>query len=168
MDGRQVVPHDEGQQLPVLLPHPGRPTARYPKALGWESGWAHNVEVWASGGHAASAPETAEWAVQVLNDLLEHQKRTGTVQYHIVGHVWLTQRLLAAARELSNLITLDPGVRGGVPVVSGTRLPLARIFAEVADDRLLSEIADDHELPADMLMQLFGALAASLERPFTR
>jgi len=78
------------------------------------------------------------------------------------------QRLLSAARDLTQLITLDPAVRGGVPVLTGTRLPLARIFAEVAENRPLSEIAEDLELPAESLMQVFRALAGSLERPYAR
>jgi uncharacterized protein (DUF433 family) len=85
--------------------------------------------------------------------------------YREVGDFWLTQRLLAAAQGLSSLVTLDPGIRGGVPVLRGTRFPLARLLAEIADGRSLNEIAEDHELPLDAVTELLSALASSLEGP---
>lgn len=173
MNGREPfggTPDDAPQYVPLPCAR-SSPVIRAPKTLGWDSGRARVAIKWdqpavAGGGAREGAEEASHWAEQVLADLAQH-RWPGSIQYHVVGHVWLTQRLLSAARNLSQLITLDPAVRGGVPVLAGTRLPLARILAEVADDRQLSEIADDHELPAEMLMRIFAALAASLERPFT-
>jgi len=170
--GAGNAPQEGTQHLAHLTSRSSR-VARRPKALPWGSGRARLVESWGTEGPPGAAPEGLHeeylgWAAQVSADWLEQQKRAGAVDYHIVGHVWLMQRLLSAARDLTQLITLDPAVRGGVPVLTGTRLPLARIFAEVAENRPLSEIAEDLELPAESLMQVFRALAGSLERPYAR
>ena len=113
-------------------------------------------------------PQTTDDIVMaVLAALAGARDPSSGLDFHTVGYARLAQRLAAAARELSDLVTVDPEVRGGVPVLSGTRLPVARILAEVAEDRPLSEIAEDHDLSPDALPRLFHALATFLERPCT-
>lgn len=77
----------------------------------------------------------------------------------------LKSQLEAAARMLQDSVTLDSNIRGGVPVVRGTRVPVARILAEVADDASLSEISDDLDLDREVLIKLINGLANYLDRP---
>jgi len=43
-------------------------------------------------------------------------------------------------------VTSDPQIRGGEPVIAGTRFPVAQLLAELAEGRPLWDIADDYDL----------------------
>ena len=64
---------------------------------------------------------------------------------------WLSERMATATELHRRSVQIDPDVRGGVPVVFGTRIPVARVFAELANDHSLSDVADnlgiDESLP---------------------
>lgn len=79
----------------------------------------------------------------------------------------LTERLSVAMRLLSKSVEIDPDVRSGLPVVRGTRIAVSRIFAEIADDYRLSEIADNLDIDHDMLKDLIEGVSIRLDRPFT-
>jgi uncharacterized protein (DUF433 family) len=80
---------------------------------------------------------------------------------------WLSQRLDSALTVLSETVEIDPEIRGGVPVVRGTRVPVARILAELAGDSRLSEIADDLGVDLQTLKNLVNGIATKIERPMT-
>jgi len=169
---------DSGAQSVVLCTETVPLVGLRPKRLGWSSGWAREVrtlpepdatwpppscQVTRVGQEEPSPP--GRWADLVLADRSESRELSGEIDFELVGHVWLAQRLLAAARQLSELVTVDPDVKQGVPVLAGTRFPVARLLAEVADDRTLSDIAEDHDLRSEALAGLFHAMAAYLSRP---
>ena len=108
------------------------------------------------------------WARKVSEEIDAALKRSQKVDHRLAKQVWMVQRLFTATDVLSGSVTVDPHVRGGVPVLKGTRMPLSQILAEVSDDRSLSDIAEDKELDLDLLKAFFGAMATYLDRPVTR
>jgi uncharacterized protein (DUF433 family) len=69
---------------------------------------------------------------------------------------------------LHDSVETDPEIRGGVPVIKGTRIPVSQILAEVAEDEKISAIADDFNLDVNTLMKLFEGMAIHLDRPFRK
>ena len=76
----------------------------------------------------------------------------------------LAQRLTLASALFSSAVSRDLGVSGGKPVLSGTRFPLSRVFAELAAGQDVSEIADDYELEREKLANILDSLAIFLDR----
>ncbi|MGH7140562.1 MAG: DUF433 domain-containing protein, partial [Pirellulales bacterium] len=75
-------------------------------------------------------------------------------------------RLSVAMRLLGNSVEIDPDVHSGLPVVRGTRVAVSRIFAEIADDYRLSEIADNFEIDHELLKNLVEGVSIRLDQPF--
>jgi len=69
---------------------------------------------------------------------------------------------------LRDSIDIDLEKRGGVPVVHGTRVPVATILAELAEDATLGEIADALDLDANVLRTMIQGIAIHLDRPFLK
>ena len=44
----------------------------------------------------------------------------------------------------TNIVTTDPEILGGTPVFSGTRVPIAVLFENLADGLTLDEILDSY------------------------
>lgn len=78
----------------------------------------------------------------------------------------ISTQITYAIHVLDTVISMDENVRGGVPVLIGTRVPVSRLFAEVATGRSIREIADDKELDLDAISGVFRGFAAYLARPF--
>jgi uncharacterized protein (DUF433 family) len=78
---------------------------------------------------------------------------------------WLGRRLRRAEIVLQESVARDAKTRRGTLVIRGTRFPVARVFAEISDDRRLSEIAEDFDLDINMLRQLVEGMAIVFERP---
>ena len=81
---------------------------------------------------------------------------------------WIAERLRYAATVLRDSIDIDPEKRGSVPVVRGTRVAVATILAELAEDATLSGIADDLDLDFTVLRKILQGIAIHLDRPFLR
>lgn len=64
------------------------------------------------------------------------------------------------------IIDVHAQMRGGVPVLSRTRFPVARVFAEIADNQAIGAIAEDYDLDPGVLKQLFQKLAQFFDRSF--
>ena len=45
---------------------------------------------------------------------------------------------------MSDLVTIDPEILGGTPVFTGTRVPIAVLFENLADGLTLDEILDSY------------------------
>jgi uncharacterized protein (DUF433 family) len=88
--------------------------------------------------------------------------------YSLSREEWLAERLRFAVIILRNSVDIDPEIRGGVPVLKNTRIPISQIIAEVADDSKISDIADDFNLDINILANLFEGIAIHLDRPFNR
>jgi len=66
---------------------------------------------------------------------------------------------------LRNCVEFRAARCGGVPVLKGTRFPVAQVFAQLADGDSLAELAENFELEERQLCELLHALAAILNRP---
>ncbi|HJT36505.1 MAG TPA: DUF433 domain-containing protein [Pirellulales bacterium] len=77
----------------------------------------------------------------------------------------LAERLSVAIRLLNDSIEIDPGVLGGVPVVRGTRVSVARVLAEIADNSSISEVADNLEIDSQLLKNIVEGFSISLDQP---
>ena len=78
---------------------------------------------------------------------------------------WIMERLRHAKLMLHESVDIDPDIRGGAVVLRNTRFPVARILAEIADDRTVSELAEDFDLDVDLLKKLLQGMAVCFERP---
>jgi len=54
---------------------------------------------------------------------------------------------------------------GGLPVLRGTRFPLARVLAELADGVSIVVIAEDFDLEVESLKMLLDGMASYFGRP---
>ena len=78
----------------------------------------------------------------------------------------MTSQLREALVALPDSIEINVGKRGGVPVLKGTRVPIAQILAELASNYSVSEIADDLDLSEDLIRGFLEGLADHLNRSF--
>jgi uncharacterized protein (DUF433 family) len=78
------------------------------------------------------------------------------------------RRMHEAVVMLRNSVEINPQKHGGVPVLKGTRITIAQVIAELADDLSLSEIADDLGLDEMQLRCFLEGMAIHLDRPFVR
>lgn len=75
---------------------------------------------------------------------------------------------MIAELKLRDLVEVNPNKVGGVPVLKGTRFPVAQLLSQVADGDSLCDIAENFDLDCDQIRAVFHALAAQLDRPLTK
>jgi uncharacterized protein (DUF433 family) len=78
---------------------------------------------------------------------------------------WIVERLGRAKVMLREAVEADPDTQGGVVVLRGTRFPIARVLAELAEDSSISDIAGDFDLDIEILKKFLQGMAVCLERP---
>jgi len=78
---------------------------------------------------------------------------------------WFIVRLTQAVITLRDNVEQDPSVMAGMPVLRGTRFPLSRLFAELADGLSINVIADDFDLDLNDLSQIMDGFALYFGRP---
>ena len=78
----------------------------------------------------------------------------------------LKQRLEYGLRELSDVVEIHHDIRGGVPVLKGSRIPVAKILAELGEDMTLTEIAEDYNINIQQVRVFIEGLAILLDRSF--
>lgn len=85
---------------------------------------------------------------------------------HIRREELVVQSLRHALRVLRDTVEINRKKRGGVPVLHGTRVPIAQVFAEVAEDARISELSRELDLDVDLVRRFFEGVALYFERPF--
>jgi uncharacterized protein (DUF433 family) len=80
----------------------------------------------------------------------------------------LAERLREAAAMLHDSIEINAGKRGGVPVFKGTRVPIALVLAELANNANMAEIAEDLDLSEELVRGFLEGMAIHFDRPFTK
>jgi uncharacterized protein (DUF433 family) len=70
----------------------------------------------------------------------------------------LTKRLIGQS------VVSHPKIRGGRPVVAGTRILVSQVLRELADNERISDIADDFDLDVKTLESLLEALSLILNQ----
>lgn len=81
---------------------------------------------------------------------------------------WLAEQAKNALLMLQDCVEVNPGKHGGIPVLRGTRFPIAQVFAEMSEALSIEERATDFDLDRDSLKKLLEALAIHLDRPFAK
>ena len=81
---------------------------------------------------------------------------------------WTAVRLWVSGIMLCECVTVDPEIRGGVPVLNGTRITIAQIIGEVADGRSIVELSEAFDLNETRLRSLFEGMAIQFDRPFSK
>lgn len=82
--------------------------------------------------------------------------------------VLLSIRLTYAAFLLNGAVEIDSERRGGVPVLYGTRFPVAQVLGELADNVTVTGLARDYSLNAETIRSFLRGLAIHLDRPFIK
>ena len=77
-------------------------------------------------------------------------------------------KFTSMATSFVGLANIDPEILSGKLVVDGTRFPISRIFAELADGSTLNEIADEFFLDKEKVKRLFQTIALVLEESYTK
>jgi uncharacterized protein (DUF433 family) len=63
-------------------------------------------------------------------------------------------------------IDVDSMIRGGVPVLRGTRFTIAQVLAEVADGSSVADLTTDYDLERSRIVGALRSLAAALDRQY--
>jgi uncharacterized protein (DUF433 family) len=98
-------------------------------------------------------------------DTLNQSKSPESIQLKPTEQLFL-KRLEYGLKELSNVVEIHNEIRGGMPVLKGTRIPIATILAELSEETTITEIAEDYDINAQQIKVLIGGLAILLERSF--
>lgn len=69
------------------------------------------------------------------------------------------EKIIKEEVDLIEEMEVNENIRGGVPVLRGTRFPVARILADVADGCKLSEIAKDYDQDLGKMRKFMKELA---------
>lgn len=65
-------------------------------------------------------------------------------------------------------IIINPKIQGGVPVLAGTRIPVAQILAELASCQTPIEIAEEYDIDAVAIRTLLEDLSVYFNKSFTK
>jgi len=89
--------------------------------------------------------------------------------YHVpfrAGHeIWLGDRYRQAVLTLRECLESNPQKLAGVPVFRGTRFSASQFLAELADNEVVQEIADEFEVDPSRLRTFLHAFAVYFDRP---
>ncbi|MEN8215681.1 MAG: DUF433 domain-containing protein [Pseudomonadota bacterium] len=82
-----------------------------------------------------------------------------TAPFQSIMSTQLKQRLEYGLRELSEVVEIHSEIRGGVPVLKGSRIPVAKILAELGEDMTITEIAEDYNINIQQAKMFIEGLA---------
>jgi uncharacterized protein (DUF433 family) len=102
------------------------------------------------------------------NDVVLVSKNQDDLAQEALVEQSMARRIREAAFLMHESIEINKNKRGGVPVLKGTRIPVAQIIAELANNSSLSEIADDLDLDEDSIRCFLQEMANHLDRPFVK
>ena len=91
--------------------------------------------------------------------------RHNTSPYKVERWAMLNDRVRYAKHLVQECVHIDPLIRGGVPVVRGSRVPISLVLANIADNMTLLEIADDLNLDESKITSFVKCLAIAFDRP---
>jgi uncharacterized protein (DUF433 family) len=117
----------------------------------------------ASDSFAHEEKSLPNWGTRIA--MPRHRISDDTEAIDVGVEEWLAFRWKCAALALRDSVEIDSRKRGGIPVVRGTRFTISQLLAEIADDRSLSEIANELELDLVLLEQFLRGLSICLDRP---
>ena len=106
-----------------------------------------------------------EFTVPDRKEQLEFWRDSNVHSRAIRGWALMIDRLNHARDLYAECVETNLLVRGGVPVISGTRVPIATVLANIASDMSISVIADDLDLDVDKLTAFFQCISIAFDRP---
>lgn len=96
----------------------------------------------------------------VWGDFIAHDPGVHTTR-------WLCMRFVDAIFSLDEVVTVNMEVQGGIAVLDGTRYPLSRIVADLADNMTVAEIAEEYDLDEEKIVRLLESTAIILDTPLS-
>jgi uncharacterized protein (DUF433 family) len=84
----------------------------------------------------------------------------------VPGDAIVRVQLVYAAQELPTVVAIDPALAGGVPVIAGTNVTVARVLAVIAAGYNVSEVSSKLDIDTTKISQLLHSFANHLDRPF--
>lgn len=81
---------------------------------------------------------------------------------------WYFQCAYFGTETLHHCVEVNPQVRGGVPVLRGTRFTVSEAMAELADSRGVSEVAENFDLNEELIRELLSGLSLLLNQPYPK
>jgi uncharacterized protein (DUF433 family) len=81
---------------------------------------------------------------------------------------WLLARSLVAKSMVRECIAIDPKIRGGVPVLRGTRISVSQIFAELSGADCVVELADEYDIDPSLIRKLLEGMAIQLDQSYLK
>ncbi len=102
----------------------------------------------------------------IYHNTVKNVEFPNTTSFQPLMDTQFKQRLEYGLNELSDVVEIRNEIRGGVPVLKGTRIPVAKILAELGEDMTLSEIAEDYDINIQQVKVFIEGLAILLDRSF--
>jgi uncharacterized protein (DUF433 family) len=102
----------------------------------------------------------------IYHNTVKNVEFQNTVPFQSIMSTQFKQRLEYGLRELSDVVEIHNEIRGGVPVLKGSRIPVAKILAELGEDMTLTEIAEDYNVNIQQVKVFIEGLAILLDRSF--
>ena len=119
-------------------------------------------------------PSREEWATVrgkwlPLRDshfFIESDEFTLPAKEYLSRDELIREKVTHALTELRDCVVVSREIRGGIPVLKGTRMPISRILAELADDLSASQVGEDFELNTAEIQRFLGALSMYMDQSF--
>ncbi len=134
----------------------------------------HKRELWRDLSYGSTHAEEGEHGMESRHAGLRRAELAYRMMRRTILPSWAQERRrhLKERREnaiavLKTTVDVSPDSFGGVPLLKGSRIPVARVLAELAEDRKPSEIADELSLDPRLLTQMLTSLAIFLDWPLT-
>ena len=90
-----------------------------------------------------------------------------TVFFQLTGEqAWIARRMWISETLLLRVVEVNERIRGGIPLLRGTRMTVAQLIGELADGRSLPDIAENFEIDAGDFRSLLEGIAVQFDRPF--
>ena len=102
--------------------------------------------------------------VESYRDLIDPSSRIPTRALTSSQHLHLECHL-RGLQELSEVVVCNPRIKGGVPVMRGTRFTASQVIAEIADSDAVSELCENLSLSQDDVTGLLNGISMLLMRP---
>jgi uncharacterized protein (DUF433 family) len=87
---------------------------------------------------------------------------------HVHADEWFVQCAFYGSEQLKSCVDVDPEIRGGVPVLKGSRFTVSETLAELAESSAVEDIAENFDLNKSSIRDLLNGLSLLLNQPFPK